>query len=427
MLEKQLRKYIFPNILSMAGISVYILADTFFISVAEGTDGITALNIVLPLYGIIYALGAMLGVGAATRYALHKAVGNKSADEYFSNSFMWSLIISLPFVIMGFTMPDTILTLMGADAKILQVGLDYIKIVLWCTPFFILNYTFTSFVRNDGAPNIAMAATLISGGFNIVFDYILMFPMRMGIAGAALATGISPIVSMLICMCHYLSKKNTIKFVKKLPSVHKLIESCKLGMVAFVGEISSGITTLVFNFILLDLAGNIAVAAYGVIANTAIIVTALLNGVAQGLQPLASEMHGKNDLISEKKIYRSSLKIAIVISLIAIVFIFAFPHLPVNLFNSENSSVLSLYATKGIKIYFTGFFIAAVNIVVAAFYSATDKARESSVIAISRGVVAIVVFAFILSKLFGITGVWLAFPVAEIFTFLLSKFIKKLC
>ena len=140
-----------------------------------------------------------------------------------------------------------------------------------------------------------MAATLLSSLFNIVFDYVFMFPMHMGMRGAALATGVSPIISIGICMIHYLSKKNTIVFKWHLPSFKLLASAAGLGVVAFVGEIANSITTLVFNFILLALSGNNAVAAYGVIANIALVGTAIFNGVSQGLQPLASTSYGHGD------------------------------------------------------------------------------------------------------------------------------------
>lgn len=426
MIEKKLNKYILPNIFAMIGISCYLLADTFFISSAAGTNGITALNIALPLYAIIFAIGSMIGIGSATRYSLQKSLGAKDYDEFFSNSIMWSLIASSVFVIGGLFFPRTILRLLGADDVILEIGLTYTKIVLCFAPFFMLNYTFTAFVRNDGAPNTAMLATLSSGIFNIIFDYLFMFPMGMGMPGAALATCLSPVVSILVCMTHYLSKKNTIRFIWKLPSPKKLAASCNLGIVAFVGEISSGITTFVFNYILLGLVGNIAVAAYGVIANTALVGTALFNGVSQGLQPLASETHGKADSAAEKRIYIHSLKIGIIISVILVALVFISADTLVGIFNSENSAQLAAYAEPGMRLYFIGFLIASINIVKAGFYSATGRGLESSVIAISRGVVAIALFAFILSRLFGVTGVWLAFPASELFTLIFTSIFFKI-
>lgn len=425
MIEKRLRKYIVPNIFAMMGTSCYVLADTFFVAVAEGVNGITALNLILPLYGLIYALGSMIGIGSATRYSLQKAAGKDDAGDYFANSILWTVLISVIFMAAGIFFPDTILRFMGADEVILATGLLYVQIVLCFTPFFMLNYTFTAFVRNDGAPNIAMAATVLSGIFNIIFDYIFMFPLEMGMAGAALATAISPIVSMAICMVHYLSKKNNIYFVKKLPSWSKLLSSCNLGIVAFVGEISSGITTMVFNLLLLGLVGNIGVAAYGVIANMALVGTALFNGVSQGLQPLASAMHGKGQLTAEKKIYWESLKIGggIAIALVAIVMAFAGDI--VGIFNREHSVELAAYAEQGIKLYFLGFLLAAINIVRAGFYSAIGRGQASSIISLSRGVLAIIAFAFVLSKCFGIVGLWLAFPASELFTLLLTELMIK--
>ena len=417
MIEKKLRGYILPNILATTGTSCYVLADTIFISMAEGANGITGLNLVLPIFAITFAIGAMIGIGSATEYTLLKSLGDKnSADKYFSNSFFWSFLFSLPFLILGIFVPDIVLKIFGADEVIVNVTHTYARIILCFSPFFMLNFTFTAFVRNDNSPRIAMAATLISGIFNIIFDYILMFPVGMGMAGAALATGISPIVSMSICMVHFLSKKNNVRFCFNLPSVKKLISSCSLGLVAFVGEISNGIITTVFNFILLSLVGNIAVAAYGVIANSALVGVAMLNGVSQGLQPVASETFGKGEKKDLKKIYIYSISVGMIIAGVLVAAVMAFAPSIIAAFNNENSDVLANYAIPGIRIYFIGFIPAAFNIITAGFYSATGRGKESSLIAISRGIVAIIVFALILPKIFGITGVWSSFFAAEIFT-----------
>ena len=267
---KKLRKFIFLNVFAMMGMSCYILADTFFISVANGTLGIAALNLTLPVYGVLFAIGSLIGIGSATRYSLCKMTDNETSKLYFSNALMFAVLIGIGFTLLGNFFPAKILKLMGADADILSIGTEYLQIAMLFSPFFIANYTFTAFVRNDNAPNIAMAATLLSSLFNIVFDYVFMFPMHMGMRGAALATGVSPIISIGICMIHYLSKKNTIVFKWHLPSFRLLASAASLGVVAFVGEIANSITTFVFNFILLALSGNNAVAAYGVIANIAL-------------------------------------------------------------------------------------------------------------------------------------------------------------
>lgn len=424
-MEKQLKKYVGPNILAMVGTSCYILADTFFISQAAGAKGITALNLVLPIYAVIFALGAMIGVGSATRYALETAAGGQDSQHYFSNSIWFCLFFSIPPMLAGLFCPGDILTLLGADGEILPVGVPYLRLILLFSPFFMLNFAFTSFVRNDGAPKTAMAATLASGIFNILFDYLLMFPLKLGMTGAALATVISPMVSMSICLFHFLSSRGTIRFTSALPSVRRLVQSCTLGVAAFVGELSGGITTLIFNYLLLAQAGNVAVAAYGIIANIAVVVTALFNGVSQGLQPVASLAHGQMDTSGEARIYASARTIAVKISLAAVAAALFFAPALTEAFNSEGSGELAAYAVPGMRLYFLGFLLAAVNIVKSGFYSAVGKGYLSSVIALSRGFLSITVSAFVLSMVLGITGIWLAFPVSELITWLLSLWAEQ--
>ena len=302
-LTKQFFKYVSQNIFGLLGTSCYILADTYFISQAAGTDGVTLLNLCLPIYNFIFAIGSMIGLGAATRYAILRAQGEeRAAQRYFSNAVFCACLLAVPFVLVGIFCPGTLLRLMGGDAGIVALGIPYARIFLLFTPFFMCNYIVSAFVRNDGAPSLAMVATLSGSLFNVVFDYIFMFPMGLGLAGAALATAVSPMLSIAICSRHFFQKDNTVQFVRQLPSAKLLGQSCQLGISGFVGEMSSGVTTTVFNFLLLGLAGNVAVAAYGVIANFALVATAIFNGVAQGAQPLVSECYGKSDRAGAKKL-----------------------------------------------------------------------------------------------------------------------------
>lgn len=420
MIEKRLRKYIIPNVLGILGTSFDVLADTFFISNAGGANGLTSLNLTLPIFSIIQGIGVLIGMGSAIRYGLDKASGDENANSNFSNSVIWVMLFGSIFVFAGLFFPDLVLRLMGADDVILDFGLRYMQVVLLCSPFFMLNYTFTAFVRNDGSPNIVMVATLISGAFNIVGDWIFIFPLKMGMFGAALATGLTPFVSILICTTHFLKKSNTLTFPLQSISFKKCINACKLGSSSFFTEMSSGLTTLVFNFILLALGGNIAVAAYGVVANVAIVAKCLFKGVGDGLQPLASEMHGKGDIQSEKRIYKHSLFIGNIMAVVIVALVFVFTDEIIALFNSDNSIELAEYANVGIRIYFIGFFFASINIIKAGFYCAVDNPKVSTAIALTRGIFGIIVITFILSALFGVNGVWLSFPITELFTIIFT-------
>lgn len=415
-IERRLLKYVTLNMLAMIGTSCYILADTFFISMAEGADGITALNLALPLYGLIFALGSMTGTGSATRYGIARACGDKNRDSYFFNAVFFVLLLSIPFILLGILRPELVLKVMGGDEGIMRLGKGYIRFVLLFTPCFMLNYVSNAFVRNDNDPTLAMSATLISSFSNIVLDYVFMFPLGMGMRGAALATGLSPVINIAVCSLHFLSEKNQIRFCPQFPSLKKIAGACQLGVSAFVGEISSGITTTVFNFLLLALAGNTGVAAYGVIANASLVGISVFNGIAQGAQPLASEAYGKKNHRSQKKVLLYSLAIAVVMALLIMGMIQVSAEGFVKIFNSDHSVQLAAYAVPGIRIYFIGFLFAGMNIVTTGCLSAVDQAVPAFVIAISRGMLAIVGFAVLLSRIWGVNGVWCSFLAAELFT-----------
>jgi len=424
-LTKQFFKYVSQNIFGLLGTSCYILADTYFIAQAAGTDGVTLLNLCLPIYNLIFAFGSMIGLGAATRYAILRAQGDTRAQRYFSNAIFSVCILAVPFMLVGIFRPDGLLRLMGGDADIVALGMNYARIFLMFTPFFMCNYVVASFVRNDGDPSLAMVATLSGSLFNVVFDYIFIFPMGLGLPGAALATAISPILSIAVCSAHFIKKSNTITFVRKAPSVRLLAQSCQLGISGFVGELSSGVTTTVFNFLLLRLAGNVAVAAYGVVANFALVATAIFNGVAQGAQPLVSQCYGKNEMAGARKLLLLGCGTALGLAALLYGVVFGYTDALTALFNSENSALMAEFAHSGMRIYFVGYFFAGCNIVVAGYLGAVNRPAEASITSLCRGMVAIVVCSLVLSALFGMNGVWAAFPVSEAITLALTVFLLK--
>ena len=424
-LTKQFFKYVSQNIFGLLGTSCYILADTYFISQAAGTDGVTLLNLCLPIYNFIFAIGAMVGLGAATRYAILRAQGDERCQRYFSNAIFCACALSVPFLLAGIFAPGSLLRLMGGDAEIVALGIPYARIFLMFTPFFMCNYIVSAFVPNDGDPSLAMVATLSSSLFNVVFDYIFMFPMGLGLAGAALATAVSPIISISICSRHFFKKENSVQFVRQRPSARLLGQSCQLGISGFVGEMSSAVTTTVFNLLLLRLAGNVAVAAYGVVANFALVATAIFNGVSQGAQPLVSQCYGKRDRAGVRKLLGLGSGTALALAVALYLVVFGFTDALVAIFNSENSALMARYAFTGMRIYFIGYLFAGFNIVSSGYLSAVNRPTEASITSISRGVVAIVACSLVLSALFGMNGVWAAFPASEAMTVALTLFLLR--
>lgn len=418
-------KYVSLNICGMVGMSLYILADTFFIAQAVGADGITALNLVLPLYSLIFAIGQMIGVGSAIRFSVEKAQKKKQPYAWFSNALLWTGILGVLFSVAGIFFAERIVALLGGDAAIVAVGAPYTRIFMCFSPFFMWNYVCNAFVRNDGRPTVAMCATLLSSLFNIVFDYILMYPCGLGMAGAALATACSPVVGIGICLSHLLSKRCTLRFAWTRPDFSRLVRACQVGVSAFVGEISSGVTTAVFNFLILGLAGNTGVAAYGVVANLSIVAVAMFNGIAQGTQPLISEFYGRGQHTSIHGVIRMGMGLSLAFALLIAAVTWGCTAPIISVFNKSGDPVLASYAMEGLRLYMLGFFFAGWNIIGSSIFSSMEQARAAFLTSVLRGFVMIILCALALAALLGMTGVWLAFPAAEALTLVVTLYCMR--
>ena len=226
-------------------------------------------------------------------------------------------------------------------------------------------------------------------------------------------------------MTHYLSKKCHIGFKWKKLSLRHLISCCQLGVSAFVGEISSAVIALVFNMLILGITGSIGVAAYGIVANLSIVGMSILNGLAQGVQPLISESYGKGNQKTVRKLLRWGLNSALVVEIVMVVFVWVFTDPLVAVFNSENNAMLLKYAHTGLQLYFLGFLFAGINILLVAYFSATANVRPAIIGSLLRGVIAIVICAVILSGILGMNGVWLSFLASEMITFVVILILSR--
>ena len=418
---KPFAKYVMLNVLGMLGLSCYILADTFFISKGLGTLGLTALNLALPVFSFIQGVSLMLGVGGGIKYAVAKASGDqKAANSTFTVTLVLSAVLSLIFVLLGALASRPLTTLLKADSEVFEMTHQYLKVILLFTPAFIFSNVFASFVRNDGNPKLAMFATLFGSLFNIVFDYVLIFPCGLGILGAVLATGIAPVAGIVICGFHWILKKGPLRVAKADFKPKTVFSVLGLGLPSLVTEFAGGIVMIVFNSVILDLEGNVGVSAYSVVANIAFVVLSMYSGVAQGVQPLLSEAHGRKDLKAKDTLLKYSLLTVGVVSSVIYVFIAAFAPEITAIFNSENNVRLAGIASFGMIIYFIGSIFASGNAIFSTYFASIEKPIPSQAITILKGLVIIIPFIYLFSHFMGMTGVWLAYVLTELIVLVMA-------
>lgn len=408
-------KYVSQSVLSQLGVSCYILADTYFISKGVGADGLTALNLAIPVFSVMNGCGFMLGIGSGTKYGIMKGTGNeKRGDVLFTSSLCVVTVLAVIFMLIGLLAADPITVLVGANAEVYDMTRTYLQVILLFSPMFMINNLLGAMIRNDGNTSLAMTAMLSGCLFNIVFDYIFVFPMGLGLFGAVLATAVAPIISILILLQHFVKKKNQFRLIRVRPDVRLVASAAGLGVPSLVTEVSSGLVIAVFNLLILGLAGNVGVAAYGVVANISIVVIAIYNGIAQGVQPLLSREYGRSQ---EKNVHRF-LSWAMMLTIILAVVIYGGIYWNADgiamIFNSGRDMDLQRIAVEGLKIYFTACPFVGANILLAIYFAATDQAAPAQMISLLRGLIVIVPLAFIMANVAGLTGVWMTFPLTEL-------------
>lgn len=411
--SREFARYASLNALGMLGFSCYILADTFFIAQGLGADGLTALNLAIPIYSLVHGCGLMLGMGGATRYSICRGQrDNDGASAAFVSLVYPAVLLVIIFVSAGLFFPTPLASLLGADAQVLTMTTTYLRVILLFSPAFLLNDILVCFVRNDGSPRLSMTAMLAGSFSNIILDYVFIFPCQMGIFGAVLATGLAPCISLVVLSFH---RKHAGFGLRRCPVTPSLIgRMLALGLPSLVTELSSGIVILVFNFIILGLCGNTGVAAYGVVANLSLVVIALLTGIAQGVQPLLSHAYGRNAQSDIRQLMRYLIVTVLTLS-IAIYALFIFCDTPVvAAFNSAQDAALQSIAEDGLRLYFLAIPFAGCNIALSFFFTSIGRALPAHCISLLRGLVLIVPMAFALSALFALIGVWLTFPATEL-------------
>lgn len=423
---KEFIHYVTLNVLGMLGLSCYILADTFFVSKSLGSDGLAALNLAIPVYSFIHGTGLMLGMGGAARYSILKGQGKRQRGSVvFTHTLGLGLGFAVFFELLGCFFAEEITALLGADAAVFEMSRTYIRVLLLFSPAFLLNEILLCFVRNDNAPKLSMAAMLGGSFSNILLDYVFLFPCKMGIFGAVLATGFAPLISMGILSPFFLKKKNQFHPVKCRPVPRILGYLFVGGIPSLIGEVSSGIVIIIFNILILGMEGNLGVAAYGVIANLSLVVVSVYNGIGQGMQPLVSEYFGRGEKQKIRKIFRYGVWTVLGGSALIYGSLCLWADPVAAVFNSEKNAQLQVMAVEGIRLYFAACVFAGYNIVLSLFFTASDRPLPANVISALRGFLLIIPLAFFMAHFGGMTGLWLTFPVTELLTFLVGVYYNR--
>jgi putative MATE family efflux protein len=418
-------KFVMPSILMLVFISLYSIVDGMFVANYVGSDALAAINIIMPISGLILGISLMLATGSSAIVAILLGAGKlDEANEKFTLICIIAFVVGLAFAIVGFIFIDNVIVLLGATPRLFEYCRVYGQIMIFSAPFAFLGIIYEYYIRIDGRPGFTLFLYIAGGVTNLILDYIFIVLMNMEMMGAALATAIGFFVTFAIGALYFATGKSKIKY--RMPKLDlKYVRDLMInGSSSMVSELSTGITTLIFNLAVLRLAGEDGVAALSIILYAQFLLVSTYLGFSMGVSPLISYCYGAKRFDQIVKILKYS-KVFIIVSSILIFLVAEFLAPLISSIFVRPDSVVFKMATQGFELFAISFLFIGINVFASGMFTAYANGKISAIISLSRSLVFVCVGVLILPRFFEIQGVWLTVPFAEGITILLSYYFLK--
>ncbi len=425
-LKKLYFRFLIPSLGSAMVMSIYTLTDAIVIGKGVGSDALAALSITTPLLCILMATGILFGVGGSVQMSVHRGTGNqKKADRFFTLSFITLTVIALIlWFIYGFGI-STLLRLMGANDTLYPYAMAYMKFINIFLPFAVFSNFMAIFVRADNDPNRAMAGVLLGGVVNIVLDIVFVFPLQMGIGGAALASTIGMIIQVVVGISHFFSQKNNLRFIRPKHIFSSIWQIIGNGIPSFFNEFANGFIVLLFNIQILKYCGGAALSVYSVISNCVILFNSLFTGVGQSIQPIIATNYGAGKWERIKKVKGMAFVTIIIMGAVFSACGILFPEKVCTIFMNLNNEMRDI-ARLRVRIYFIAFLPMGINLLTSYYLQSVLSVKESLCISLLRNVILSSAAIITFPLLFGKNSLWMVMPVVELCVLILSMvFLKK--
>jgi len=425
-ISKLLLKQAIPASIGILIMSINMIVDTIFVGRWIGVMAIAAVTVVLPIAFLISSIGMGIGIGGSS--IISRALGAKNSSkafEVFGNQISLTVGLSCFFVFLGTFLCLPILQLFGANGNIIGPATDYFHVIIWGVPFLAFAMMGNPVIRAVGKPNYAMCTLIFPAIFNIILDIVFIKYMNLGIYGAGLATSISYGISGLFILWFFLSKNTALRIIPKyfVINVSILKEIIALGGVTIVRQGTISLLVIVLNYTLFKYGGEISIAIYGIINRVMMFALFPVLGVTQGFLPIAGYNYGANNTIRVKQAINSSIFFGTGIAALIFILIMIFPTELVGVF-TEDQDLLGL-TPDALIIAFIATPVITTQLIGSAYFQAAGKALPALFLTLLKQGIFLIPLVFILPKYYGINGVWMSFPIADILSTLVTYIYLK--
>lgn len=404
-------QYLIPSVSATMMISFNYFIDTLCIGQKLGEQGLAALNLSWPVTTVLYSVGLLLGTGGGAMFSAYVANGKKEkARSIYTEALVTLAIIATVVTLLGLVFLDPIVTVLGGTGELKQGVTDYVKWVLIFSVSYMGECFYTSFLRNDNAPKLAMAGTLLSCSLNIVLDLVFIYVLDGGMIGASLATSLAVTSTVILGVISSCRKKSNLKICFKYASVRDVLYIMKVGMSTFLTEIDGGVVTFVYNTVLIRIAGSAAtsvIAVYGIVVNINTIVLAAINGISNAMQPLVSANSGAGKFFRAKRFTHLAVKWAFGMSIVFVAMIEWQAEFFVKIFLEPDAAFLA-QASGAIRIVAVSYLLAAVNMILISYFQSIQASKEAIYFSFMRTLFLPVIFVIGGAFYLNVKGVWMA-------------------
>lgn len=421
------RKYLFTAFGSTIVTSIYSVVDMAMVGQYQGPSGTAALAVVAPLWNIIFSLGLLMGIGGSVIFSTKRGMGaNGDENQYFTVSIIGSAFLSVLAWILIVFFDEPVLKFFGANDALMGLAKSYILPIKFIFPCFLFTQTLSAFVRNDKNPGLASASVLAGGIFNVFGDYFCVFTLDMGVFGAGLATAIGTVISTVILLTHFFSKKNTLRLVKPVDFLDKLKQISITGFSTFFIDVAMGILTVLFNRQIMKYLDANALSIYGPIINISTIVQCLSYSIGQAAQPIISVNYGAANDGRIRETLKYSIETTAIMGIVATALIMALPLQLIRIFMTPTPQILEM-APSVIRRYALSFLLLPFNVFSTFYFQAILRPKYSMTVSVARGLVISGILILVLPAIFDANSIWFTMPLTELLVFVYAATMVRKC
>ena len=417
---KKLLRFVLPSIVMMVFTSIYGVVDGLFVSNFAGKTSFAAINLVMPFIMVLGGLGFMIGTGGTALVGKLLGEGEpEEANRCFSMIIWFALLLGGVLTAIGIVFMRPVSLFLGATPEMLADCLVYGRIVIAFTVSFMLQNIFQSFLIAAEKPKLGLFATVVAGVTNMVFDLLFVAVLRWGVAGAAIATGLSQCVGAVIPLFYFLRKDSLLRLIPTRLRAKPILAACSNGASELMSSISSSVVGMLYNFQLLKYIGEDGVSAYGVLMYVHFVFVAIYIGYAIGCAPVVSFHYGAGNKDELKNLLKISVRLMAVLGVVltALALLLGAPLATAFVGYDEGLFTLTCHA---FRLFSFAFLFAGFNIFASSFFTALNNGGVSATISFLRTLVFQSASVMLLPLLFDVNGIWYAITVAEVFATLIS-------